>query len=115
MNPVLKFAAIGMVVLASAAAVSSCGNEDNSSDSPPAPRQQAQPNDQSQGAQMKKNGSGPASASDKRPTAPDDKISDRPGGPRDSGKQKGLKGKKKGASSGGISMSTGSAVSPVSP
>jgi len=93
----LKRTALGAVVtLIAAGIIAGCGGDDDSS-SPTTP---VQPAVQSQ-TQKKKGPTGPASAGDKRPAAPDDKISDRPGGPKDKRAKK--KAKKRSGISGGIS------------
>ena len=102
-----KAGAVALIAFATTLALSACGDSDDSVGPKPAPVSKPQPLKQNQ---TKKTGaSNPASAGDKRPAAPDDKISERPGGPKNGGKRKPKKKSGKASPSGGIS------VSPVSP
>lgn len=100
--------------LATAAAVialsgaAGCGDDDGSSEAPASAPAPAQSTTGDQAVTGNQGATGPASAGDQRPAAPDDKISDRPGGPNSKGSSGGKKQKKSPSVSGGLSTTPSS-------
>ena len=76
-----RLPAIAALLLVSAALLSACGGDDDSVSGNQAGQVETQAQEES--SDQDYGATGPASANDNRPEAPDDAISDRPGGPND--------------------------------